>query len=103
VESLYTLHLVVLSRLLLFLVIRLAIVCIALRGASPEQVPAILQALPGIFRGAWMLGPLSRKNPDQTADENVKGQLDFPLGGQLISLLADSLCPWPRSADLLLI
>jgi hypothetical protein len=33
----------------------------------------------------------------------VKGQFDFPLGGQLISLLADSLCPCPRSADLLLI
>ncbi len=34
---------------------------------------------------------------------NVKGQLDFPVGGQLISLLADSLFPCPRSADLLLI
>jgi hypothetical protein len=33
----------------------------------------------------------------------VKGQADFPVGGQLISLLADSLCPCPRSADLLLI
>ena len=34
---------------------------------------------------------------------DVKGQFDFPLGGQLISLLADSSCPCPRSADLLLI
>jgi phosphoglycerate dehydrogenase-like enzyme len=33
----------------------------------------------------------------------VKGQSDFPLGGQLISLLADRLSPCPRSADLLLI
>jgi len=33
----------------------------------------------------------------------VKGQADFPVGGQLISLLADSLFPCPRSADLLLI
>jgi hypothetical protein len=33
----------------------------------------------------------------------VKGQFDFPVGGQLISLLADGLCPCPRSADLLLI
>jgi hypothetical protein len=33
----------------------------------------------------------------------VKGQLDFPVGGQLISLLADRLSPCPRSADLLLI
>jgi hypothetical protein len=33
----------------------------------------------------------------------VKGQSDFPVGGQLISLLADRLSPCPRSADLLLI
>jgi hypothetical protein len=33
----------------------------------------------------------------------VKGQFDFPVGGQLISLLADSLFPCPRPADLLLI
>jgi integrase/recombinase XerD len=35
--------------------------------------------------------------------EVVKGQFDFPVGGQLISLLADRLCPCPRSVDLLLI
>jgi hypothetical protein len=34
---------------------------------------------------------------------DVKGQLDLPVGGQLISLLADSLSPCPRTADLLLI
>ena len=39
----------------------------------------------------------------QRGHEVVKGQLDLPLGGQLISLLADSLFPCPRSADLLLI
>jgi len=33
----------------------------------------------------------------------VKGQQHFPVGGQLISLLADRLFPCPRSADLLLI
>jgi hypothetical protein len=32
--------------------------------------------------------------------ENVKGHRDFPVGGQLISRWADSLCPCPRSADL---
>jgi hypothetical protein len=41
--------------------------------------------------------------PPQEERSGVKGQLDFPLGGQLISLLADSLCPCPRSVDLLLI
>src|SRR6266487_3712843 len=30
----------------------------------------------------------------------VKGQRDFPLGGQLISLQADRLCPCLRTADL---
>jgi retron-type reverse transcriptase len=34
---------------------------------------------------------------------SVKGQQHFPVGGQLISLLADRLSPCPRSADLLLI
>jgi hypothetical protein len=33
----------------------------------------------------------------------VKGQQHFPVGGQLISLLADRLSPCGRSADLLLI
>jgi len=33
----------------------------------------------------------------------VNGQRDFPVGGQLISLLADRLSPCPRTADLLLI
>jgi hypothetical protein len=51
-------------------IIRLAIVCRALRGAPPEQVPAILRALPGIFRGDWILGSTSRKNPAQTSDKN---------------------------------
>jgi hypothetical protein len=46
--------------------------------------------------------------PQQARDDlealgDVKGQADFPVGGQLISLLADSLFPCPRSADLLLI
>ena len=31
----------------------------------------------------------------------VKGHRDFPVGGQLISLWADRLTPWSRSADLL--
>src|SRR5260221_7560391 len=31
----------------------------------------------------------------------VKGQRDFPVGGQLISLWVDRLCPCGRSADLL--
>jgi hypothetical protein len=31
----------------------------------------------------------------------VKGHRDFPVGGQLISLWADRLCPCSRSADLL--
>jgi len=31
---------------------------------------------------------------------DVKGHQDFPLGGQLISLRADRLCPCWRSADL---
>ncbi|MGQ0577121.1 MAG: hypothetical protein ACT4RN_23400 [Pseudonocardia sp.] len=33
----------------------------------------------------------------------VKGQQHFPVGGQLISLLADNLSPCPGPADLLLI
>jgi hypothetical protein len=33
----------------------------------------------------------------------LKGQFDFLVGGQLISLLVDNSCPCLRSADLLLI
>jgi hypothetical protein len=33
----------------------------------------------------------------------IKGHEHFPVGGQLISLLADRLSPCARSADLLLI
>jgi hypothetical protein len=58
--------------------------------AVPERVSVALGELAGELReGLLALA--------------VKGQLDFPVGGQLISLLADSLCPCPRSADLLLI
>ena len=36
----------------------------------------------------------------KTAMAAVKGHRDFPVGGQLISLRVDRLCPRWRSADL---
>jgi hypothetical protein len=58
--------------------IRLAIVWRALRGASPEQVPAILRALPGIFRGDWTLGSLGRRSPAETTDERPSAKDPSP-------------------------
>jgi hypothetical protein len=37
---------------------------------------------------------------DASAVSRVKGHQDFPVGGQLISLRVDRLCPCWRSADL---
>jgi hypothetical protein len=40
-----------------------------------------------------------RERAGLLSSSGVKGQLDFPLDGQLISLLADRLFPCRRSAD----
>src|SRR6266496_3495428 len=41
-----------------------------------------------------------RSSAAEAADGVVKGHRDFPVGGQLISLWVDGLCPCGRSADL---
>jgi hypothetical protein len=76
-------------------------------GSSPEyrlvgQVLAIVVVLALSFLMELTLLGYVRHDRDQI-QLAVKGQFDFPLGGQLISLLADSLCPCPRSVDLPLI
>jgi hypothetical protein len=59
-------------------------------GVGPAGRP-VTNTVTGSITGPGVLSPDAAR---------VKGHRDFPVGGQLISLRVDRLCPWSRSADL---
>ena len=66
---------------------------------APKLPPRLLPGTTAIWR---LTTPPSRTARRQ-ACRLEKGHRDFPVGGQLISLRVDRLCPCGRSADLLVV
>ncbi len=85
-------------------------------GGAWSQVPSPTPGGDAVLFGtnvgpggsAWAVGfsCVSACDPAAETDRTltfVKGHRDFPVGGQLISLRVDRLCPCRRSADLLVV
>ena len=74
----------------------------ARRTATPGSPPRYTRGPREVHaRYTGLPAPRHRTDRPRAVLRAVKGHRDFPVGGQLISLRADRLCPFWRPADLL--